>query len=169
MSSFDRSRGTIKLGRGLGRFPRSRLTFKSFVKFCFSNLAPELVSGSLAVSHLGNRSEISRINPRRNSSRSTRLMLRGPKFGRIEGESHKIVSRKIARRYNPRETKTFSYRVFENMCWCWQSIAWISDDYFESFSPLSNVWIDRPLMPSSDVTTRKPSSIIDWLIVQTFA
>ena len=90
--------GAIKRRRGLGRFPRSRLTSKSFVKFYFSNLALELVSGSLAVSHLGNRSKISRINPRRNSSRSTGLMLRGPKFGRIEGESHKIVSRKIARR-----------------------------------------------------------------------
>ena len=32
------------------------------------------------------------------------------------------------------------------------SIAWNSSDCFESFSPLNNVWIDRPLMPSSDVT-----------------
>ena len=32
------------------------------------------------------------------------------------------------------------------------SLAWNSSDCFESFSPLNNVWIDRPLMPSSDVT-----------------
>ena len=45
-------------------------------------------------------------------------------------------------------------------------VAWISSDCLESFSPLSNVWIDRPLMPSSDVTTtRKPGSDFDWLIV----
>ena len=31
-------------------------------------------------------------------------------------------------------------------------LAWNSSDCFESFSPLNNVWIDRPLMPSSDVT-----------------
>ena len=31
-------------------------------------------------------------------------------------------------------------------------VAWNSSDCFESFSPLNNVWIDRPLMPSSDVT-----------------
>ena len=46
------------------------------------------------------------------------------------------------------------------------AIAWISSDCFESFSPLSNVWIDRPLIPSCDVTTtRKPGSDFDWLIV----
>ena len=34
------------------------------------------------------------------------------------------------------------------------------------FSPLSNVWIDQPLMPSSGVTTsRKPGGDFDWLIV----
>ena len=45
-------------------------------------------------------------------------------------------------------------------------IAWISSDCFESFSPLSNVWIDRPLMPPSDViTTRRPGRGFDWLIV----
>ena len=45
-------------------------------------------------------------------------------------------------------------------------IAWISSDCFESFSPLSNVWIDQPLMLSSDVTTtQKPGSDFDWLIV----
>ena len=45
-------------------------------------------------------------------------------------------------------------------------IAWISSDCFESFSPLSNVWIDQPLMPPSDViTTRRPGRGIDWLIV----
>ena len=32
------------------------------------------------------------------------------------------------------------------------SVAWNSSDCFESFSPLNNVWIDRPLMPSSDIT-----------------
>ena len=32
-----------------------------------------------------------------------------------------------------------------------------------------NVWIDRPLMLSSDVTTRKPGSDSNSLIVQTFA
>ena len=31
-------------------------------------------------------------------------------------------------------------------------LAWNSSDCFESFSPLNNVWIDGPLMPSSDVT-----------------
>ena len=31
-------------------------------------------------------------------------------------------------------------------------LAWNSSDCFESFSPLNNVWIDQPLMPSSDVT-----------------
>ena len=31
-------------------------------------------------------------------------------------------------------------------------LAWNSSDCFESFSPLNNVWIDRPLMSSSDVT-----------------
>ena len=47
-----------------------------------------------------------------------------------------------------------------------KDVAWISSDSFESFSPLSKVWIDRPLMPSSDViTTRKPGSDFDWLIV----
>ena len=37
------------------------------------------------------------------------------------------------------------------------------------FSPLSNIWIDRPLMPSSKFTTWKPGSDLDWLIIQTFA
>ena len=50
-----------------------------------------------------------------------------------------------------------------------QRVAWISDDYFESFSALYNVWIDHLLMPSSDVTTRRPGSDFDWLIIQTFA
>ena len=36
-------------------------------------------------------------------------------------------------------------------------IAWMSSDYFESLS-LSNVWIDRPLMPSSDAP-------IPWLLL----
>ena len=45
-------------------------------------------------------------------------------------------------------------------------IAWNSSDWFESFSPLNNVWIDRPLMPSRmSLTTRKPGSDFDWLIV----
>ena len=35
--------------------------------------------------------------------------------------------------------------------------------------PLSNVWIDRLLTPSSDVTTQKPGSDFDWLIVQALA
>ena len=39
--------------------------------------------------------------------------------------------------------------VFHNMQ---RKVARNSSDYFESFSPLNNVWIDRPLMPSSDVT-----------------
>ena len=33
------------------------------------------------------------------------------------------------------------------------TLAWISDDYSSRFDSLSNVWISRPLMPSSDVTT----------------
>ena len=36
--------------------------------------------------------------------------------------------------------------------------------YFKLFSPLSNVWINRPLMLSSDVTTLKPGSGFDWLM-----
>ena len=32
------------------------------------------------------------------------------------------------------------------------ALAWNSSYYFKSFSPLNNIWIDRPLMPSSDVT-----------------
>ena len=40
-------------------------------------------------------------------------------------------------------------------------LAWISDDYFESLSPLSNVWIDQSLILSTDVTTRKPGSDVD--------
>ena len=47
-----------------------------------------------------------------------------------------------------------------------KSLAWISSDCFESFSPLSNVCINQLLMPSSDVTTSwKPGSDFDWLIV----
>ena len=46
-------------------------------------------------------------------------------------------------------------------------LAWNSDDYFELFPPLSNIWTDRPLMLSSDVTTGKPGSDFDWLIAQT--
>ena len=38
---------------------------------------------------------------------------------------------------------------------------------FESQTPEKEVWINKPLMLSSDVTTRKPSSNFDWLIVQT--
>ena len=54
---------------------------------------------------------------------------------------------------------------FHEFCICTCiHVAWISSDCFESFSPLSNVWIDRPVMPSSDVvTTRKPGSDFDWL------
>ena len=33
------------------------------------------------------------------------------------------------------------------------NVVWNSSDCFESFSPLNNVWIDGPLMPSSDVTS----------------
>ena len=49
------------------------------------------------------------------------------------------------------------------------NLAWISHNYFESFSPLSNVWINRWLMSSSDTTSPKPGSCFDWLSVQTFA
>ena len=31
-------------------------------------------------------------------------------------------------------------------------LAWNSSNCLESFSPLNNVWMDRPLMPSSDAT-----------------
>ena len=41
-------------------------------------------------------------------------------------------------------------------------LAWNSSDCFESFSPLNNVWIDRPV---TSLTTRKPGSDFDWLIV----
>ena len=41
---------------------------------CRQNSSP----GSLAFSHLGNRAEISHMNPRQNSARSTTLMWRGP-------------------------------------------------------------------------------------------
>ena len=59
-------------------------------------------------------------------------------------------------------------------CWTWlrryySSLARISDDYFELFFSLGNVWIDQPLMPSSDVTTQKLGSDYDWSIVKTFA
>ena len=48
-----------------------------------------------------------------------------------------------------------------------KDVAWISCDSFESFSPLSNVWIDRPLIPSSDVITpRKPGSDFDLMIAK---
>jgi len=61
------------------------------------------------------------------------------------------------------------WKVLEVSKTCFQAleiIAWISSDCFESFSPLSNVWIDQLLMPSSDVTTiRKLGSDFDWLIV----
>ena len=33
------------------------------------------------------------------------------------------------------------------------NVVWNLSDCFESFSPLNNVWIDGPLMPSSDVTS----------------
>ena len=40
-------------------------------------------------------------------------------------------------------------------------LAWNSDDYFELFPPLSNIWIDRLLKLSSDVTTGKLGSDFD--------
>ena len=40
--------------------------------------------------------------------------------------------------------------------------------YYELFSPLCNVWIDQLSIPASDVTTQKPGSDFDRLIVQTF-
>ena len=43
--------------------------FVSPCSLCLSILAPELVPGSLAFFHSGNRVEISHMNPRRNSSR----------------------------------------------------------------------------------------------------
>ena len=44
--------------------------------------------------------------------------------------------------------------------------ALISSNCFESFPPLSNVWIDWRLTPAGDViTTWKPGSDFDWLIV----
>ena len=48
-------------------------------------------------------------------------------------------------------------------------VAWISDDYFELFPPLSIVWINWPLVSSSDITTLKPGSDFDCLIIQSFA
>ena len=42
--------------------------------------------------------------------------------------------------------------VITKFSWMVVHLAWISSDCFESFSPFNNVWIDRPLMPSSDVT-----------------
>ena len=41
---------------------------------------------------------------------------------------------------------------------------WNSSDCFESFSPLNNVWIDRPLMPSSDVTHYPKTGQRCWLV-----
>ena len=35
-------------------------------------------------------------------------------------------------------------------------IAWISSNYFNRYHSLSNVWIDRPSMQSSDITTPWP-------------
>ena len=40
---------------------------------------------------------------------------------------------------------------------------------FESDTPIRDVLMDEQLMPSRDVTTRKPGSDFDWLIVRTFA
>ena len=37
-------------------------------------------------------------------------------------------------------------------------IAWISSDYFSRYYSLSNVWIDRLLMPSGDVKTHYPKT-----------
>ena len=49
---------------------------------------------------------------------------------------------------------------------CTSGLAWNSTDCFESFSPLRNVWIDQPLMLSSDfTTTRKSGSDFVWLII----
>ena len=39
---------------------------------------------------------------------------------------------------------------------------------FVESSSVSNVWINRPLMPSSEGTTQKPGGDFDWLIVQNF-
>ena len=54
-----------------------------------------------------------------------------------------------------------------------QLYSWITDSrncrrHFDVAYFLSNVWIDRPLMASSDVSTRKPDGAFDWLIIQTF-
>ena len=48
-------------------------------------------------------------------------------------------------------------------------IACLSDNNVETFSLLSNLLVNRPFMLTSDVTTRKPGSDFDWLIVQTVA
>ena len=43
-------------------------------------------------------------------------------------------------------------------------LAWFLNDYFASFFSLSNVGIDRPSMPSTDVITLQPGSILSgWL------
>ena len=57
--------------------------------------------------------------------------------------------------------KLFSW-LLELTIWA-SCLAWISSDCFESFSSLSNVWIDQPLTLYRDVTTtRKPGSDFDW-------
>ena len=57
---------------------------------------------------------------------------------------------------------------FDLFCWfLFRNISSLNlTNCFESFSPLGNVWIDRQLMPSSNVIiTRKPGGDFDWLIV----
>ena len=57
--------------------------------------------------------------------------------------------------------KLFSW-LLELTIWA-SCLAWISSDCFESFSSLSDVWIDQPLTLYRDVTTtRKPGSDFDW-------
>ena len=46
------------------------------------------------------------------------------------------------------------------------SLAWNSSDCYKSFSPLNNDRLNRPeYRPVTSLTTRKPGSDFDWLIV----
>ena len=61
----------------------------------------------------------------------------------------------------------FNFFLYVKLTWkcqCKSCLAWISYDCFKSFSPSSNVWIDRLFMPSSNITTQNLcSDLVGWL------
>ena len=52
-------------------------------------------------------------------------------------------------------TRLFVFACRNTVAWNFKRLLRV---VFSSLRPLSNVWIDQPLMPSSDVTTPKPGS-----------